>query len=225
MTELDDLRAALHEPPDFAPRPLDLVAVMSTGGRIRRRRRLAAGAASGLTVLALLAGGGALAQQMQPAAVRPAAPPAASQQAAIPDVIRTGLTAADGGEWVLYVKPVDGVPQVTFGLMLGVRTGNGEPVDEVMANETEGSESAPGFHAVQGGMVTDQGRTPTFGYYVGPASSITATVGGEKVNAHQAPLMDGIQAFWLDATDVTDLTAYDQSGRRLPAGNPKPGVG
>ncbi|WP_249024635.1 hypothetical protein, partial [Couchioplanes caeruleus] len=62
MTDLDDLKDAMHSTPDFEPRPLDLGAVMAQGGRLRRRRRLAMGAASATTVLALLVGGGVLAR-------------------------------------------------------------------------------------------------------------------------------------------------------------------
>ena len=60
--------------------------------------------------------------------------------------------------------------------MLGHAVDGKEPVDAVMANETEGSDKAPGFHAVQGSMEIDQGVTPTFGYYAGPAAKITGEV-------------------------------------------------
>jgi hypothetical protein len=48
MTDLDDLKDALHAPPGFAPRALDLDGVMAAGGRIRRRRRLATAAGAAL---------------------------------------------------------------------------------------------------------------------------------------------------------------------------------
>jgi hypothetical protein len=217
MTELDDLKAALHEPPDFAPRPLDLAAVMSTGGRIRRRRRLAVGAAGALAVLVLLVGGNAVLQRPDTGN--------GTVAAATETVVRTGIEA-DDGEWVLYAKPVvlDGNPDVTFGVMLGRSIAGGEPVDAVMSNEVEGSGLAPGFHAVEGRMDTEAGTIPTFGYYAGPAVKITAEVDGVTVTLDQAALSDGIQVFWV-AGDVKDLTAYDSEGRKLPEGNNTPGVG
>jgi len=224
MNDLDDLKAALNEPPDFTPRPSDPDAVMTAGGRIRRRRRLAIGAAAGLAVVALLAGGNALVQRTAPDGR--GGPPVAAQPDASPAVIRTGLKEG-GGEWVLYAKPVQepAIPEITFGLMLGWSTAGGEPVDAVMSNENSGSDRSPGFHAVQGRMTIEQGVIPTFGYYVGPAAKITAKAGGRTLTAKQAPLDDSIQAFWFDAGDLKNLTAYDSDGRKLPAGNAEPGVG
>ena len=49
MTRLEDLKDAMHSPPDFQPAPVDLRQVMTAGGRVRRRRRLALGGASALT--------------------------------------------------------------------------------------------------------------------------------------------------------------------------------
>jgi hypothetical protein len=141
-------------------------------------------------------------------------------------VIGTGLKSG-GGEWVLYAEPIDEpqIPKIDFGVMLGLRTGAGDPVDAVMANETEGSATAPGFHAVQGSMEIDLGRTPTFGYYAGPAAKITAKVDGRTVTAKQAPLDDTVQVFWFDAESVKKLAAYDAKGKKLPTGDSTVGVG
>jgi hypothetical protein len=229
MNDLDDLKAALNEPPDFAPRPLDVDAVMTAGGRIRRRRRLAIGATSGLAVAVLLVGGNVLVERTapegrggQPVAAQPTAIPSGTA----PAVVRTGLIEG-GGEWVLYTKPINipELPGTTFVLVLGHSTAGGEPADAVVSNETSGSDTAPGFHAVQGAMEIKQGETPTFGYYVGPAAKITAKAGGKTLTASQGPLDDSIQAFWFDASGITNLTAYDAAGRKLPAGNPEIGIG
>jgi hypothetical protein len=244
MNDLDDLKAALNEPPDFTPRPLDLAAVMTTGGRIRRRRRLAIGATAGLAVVVLLVGGNVLVQRTapdgrgglpvaaQPATTQPSAaqpttaPPSAAPTDSSPSVIRTGLAVGDG-EWVLYAKPIDdpAIPKITFGLMLAYAVDGEGPNDEVMANENSGSDKAPGFHAVQGSMEINDKVTPTFGYYVGPAAKITAKSGRKTLVAKQAPLDDKIQAFWFDAGNLENLTAYDADGKKLPAGNRAIGVG
>jgi hypothetical protein len=227
MNDLDDLKAALNEPPGFTPRPLDLAGVMRTGGRIRRRRRLAIGATAGLAVAVLLVGGNALAQRTGPNSPDGrGGQPVAAQPSASPAVIRTGLKEG-GGEWVLYAKPIRNtdLPEITFGLMLGRSVKGGEPEEAVMSNEVTGSDRSPGFHAVQGGMTIDLGETPTFGYYVGPAAKITATAGGKTLTASQAPLDDEIQVFWLAAKSVKNLKAYDAAGQKLPDGNAQPGVG
>ena len=152
-----------------------------------------------------------------------AAPPAESPATA---VIPTGIKAG-GGEWVLYSKPIKdaAIPKTTFGVMLGLSKAGGKPQDAVMTNETGGSDRAPGFHAVQGGMEIDLGKTPTFGYYVGPAAKITGKVGGKKVTASRAPLDAKTQVFWFDATDLRDLAAFDATGKKLPTGNSGVGVG
>jgi len=166
-------------------------------------------------------------------ASRNAAPPSSFEAAApaasattTPGIITTGIKVG-AGEWVLYPKPIQeaAIPKITFGLMLGYAVEGEEPVDAVMSNETEGSDRAPGFHAVQGGMAIEQGVTPTFGYYVGPAAKITGKVSGKKVTASQAALDDSIQVFWFDATGLSGLAAYDADGKKLPTGNAGIGVG
>jgi hypothetical protein len=162
-----------------------------------------------------------------PSAVVPAPPePSAAAPAPASRIIATGIKA-DRGEWVLYAKPIkeDAIPTITFGIMLGVAEDGKEPVDAVMANETSGSDKAPGFHAAQGSMEIDQGRSLTFGYYVGPAAKITAKAGKKKLTAGQAALDESIQVFWFDAGDLKGLTAYDAAGKKLPTGNADVGVG
>jgi hypothetical protein len=157
----------------------------------------------------------------------PSAAPSAAPSG-IPAIISTGIKTG-GGEWVLYARPIDeqAIPKITFGIMLGFRVPGKEPVDAVMANETSGSDKAPGFHAVQGSMEIEQGVTPTFGYYAGPAAKITGRAGGKKVTASQAPLAedDSIQVFWFDAAGLSGLAAYDADGKKLPTGNAGIGVG
>jgi hypothetical protein len=228
MNDLDDLRTALHEPPDFTPRPVDLDAVLAAGGRIRRRRRSTVGAAAALTVVALLVGGGQLLTRTASDGTRgssgtggvPAVAPAE------PGVIRTGLETR-GGEWVITAEPATEVPGTTFGFMLGRSAGGGPAEPWVMTNETEGDEKAPGFHAVQGGMTVNGLDTPTFGYYVGPAAKITARVGGRAVTADMTPWPEdnSVKVFWIESADVGDLAAYDRNGKKLPQGNAGIGVG
>ncbi|GAA0794822.1 hypothetical protein [Spirilliplanes yamanashiensis] len=175
-----------------------------------------------------------------PAAARSAAPPSAppgqpgeyEPPAADPkgDVIDAGF-----GDWAFWAEPVDiDQPGITFGIMAGTRKGSAlTPV--VMANETDGDDTAPGFHAVQGGMVVgdDNAATPAFGYYAGPAATITARGKGGTVTAKQAVWSEDstVVVFWFDPAEVgrnfmpKDLTAFDAAGAKLPTGDNAPGVG
>jgi hypothetical protein len=146
------------------------------------------------------------------------------------DLIRTGI-ATNGGEVVLYGVPVDdkALPDTTFGLMAGVTGRGGDPTNRVMSNEYDGSDKAPGFHAVQGAMNVEGDDTPTFGYYSGPATRITSG----RITAKQAAWSEdsSIVVFWFAPNDVPkgfkadDLKAFDAAGRQLPAGNDTVGVG
>jgi hypothetical protein len=225
MTDLDELKDALHTPPGFAPRALDLDAVMAAGGRIRRRRRLATAAGAAVAAAGLMAG---LAQVVGPGpGARPAAVAPAYPAGLIGEPVATGLPAG-AGEYVLYGKAVDeaALPDTTFGFMLARRHPDGRIEDLVMANEAEGPDTAPGFHAVQG--PTGPGM-PTFGYYAGPAARITATAGGRTVTAEQAAWSADtrVVVFWFPpaAPSPTGLAAYDSAGRTLPAGHNGVGVG
>jgi hypothetical protein len=237
MTDLDDLKDAMESPPDFAPRSLDLGPVMAAGGRLRRRRRLATGAAGGVAVLALLVGGAQLVQRTdRPVPSGAAAPQVAAQPSAQPkggalgDVISTGM-AAKTGKWVFYAQAVDekALPETHFGIMAGRRLPSGELTADVMANEAKGSDRSPGFHAVQGSMQIDAGKSPTFGYYVGPVARITAKAGGKTVAAKHAVWSEdpSVTVFWFDPAAGTpkDIRAYDKDGNRLPGGAAQVGVG
>ncbi|MGW4940289.1 hypothetical protein ACWEOZ_01675 [Actinoplanes sp. NPDC004185] len=161
------------------------------------------------------------------AAPEPAAEPAHQQ---LGDVVDAGYRAEDGA-WVLYAVAIKEkeLPGTRFGVMAGLRRGDGRITDVVVANETEGSDRAPGFHAVQGGMEVDGRPSPSFGYYAGAAAKITARIGGRTVTARQAPWSEdnAVKFFWFDpaAGMVSDLKAYDSKGRALPAGHNSVGVG
>jgi hypothetical protein len=161
------------------------------------------------------------------AASTPEAPPA---PAALGTVIDTGFAAKDGS-WVMYAVAVDekSLPGTHFGVMAGRRLPSGSLTAGVMANEFQGSDRAPGFHAVQAGMNVEGEQTPSFGYYVGDATKITARAGGRAVTAKQAAWSEdaAVKIFWFDpaAGAVSDLKAYDSAGRALTAGNDQVGVG
>ncbi|BFU43571.1 hypothetical protein [Krasilnikovia sp. MM14-A1004] len=148
----------------------------------------------------------------------------------IGQVIDSGIAAREG-TWVFYGVPVaeKALPTVHFGVMAGRRLPGGTLTADVMTNEVTGSDRAPGFHAVQAGMGIEAGQSPTFGYYAGPATRITARANGRTVTAHQARWSEdrSVVVFWFDPATrgISRLAAYDRGGRKLPTGNAGVGVG
>jgi hypothetical protein len=249
MNHLDDLKNALQSPPEFVAGPLDLDTIMTVGGRRRRVRRLAVSATSGLAVAVLLAGGGLLAARddrgapgIPPAAATTAPPPATTPTPEPTDsdvrpplgrVVSTGLPAKQG-TWVLYAVTVKEkvLPGTHFGLMLGRRMTDGTFTSDVITNETTGSATARGFHALEGAMNVNGEDIPPFGYYVGPATKITASSGGKTLRAGQAAWSadPSVVFFWFDpakirAGKLSNPAAFDRDGKRLYAKKSGFGVG
>ena len=146
------------------------------------------------------------------------------------DVINTGM-AAKSGKWVFFAQAIDekALPETHFGIMAGRSLPSGDLTGDVLANEVEGSDRAPGFHAVQGGMQIEAGKSPTFGYYVGSATRITAQAGSHPVTAKQAVWSEdpSVVVFWFDpaVSGIGKLAAYDKAGKKLTTGNAGVGVG
>ncbi|MEV4709262.1 hypothetical protein [Actinoplanes sp. NPDC049316] len=203
---------------------------------LSRNRWILAAGVTGVAVSVAIAGAVAANAAQDPAAApashapgrpsTPDAPPPAPRT--LGDVIDTGI-AAKQGSWVLCFVPVKDMPGTSFGLMAGRRQASGAVTADVMTNETTGSDRAPGFHAVEGTMEVSGEPTPTFGYYVGPAAKITARAGGRTVTATPAAWSEdeSVKAFWFSAATgpVSDLTALDAAGKKLPVGNAEIGVG
>jgi hypothetical protein len=164
----------------------------------------------------------------KPSAPAPDPSPESDTPKPLGQVIETGL-AAKSGKWVLYGVPVKDMPKIHFGIMLGHRAGSGDVVGDVMTNETVGSDRSPGFHAAEGSMEIDAGKSLTFGYYAGPATKITAKSHGKTVTAKQAAWSkdSSVIVYWFPAsvTGVSGLKAYDKAGHALPAGHTGIAVG
>jgi hypothetical protein len=125
------------------------------------------------------------------------------------------------------------MPDIPFGVMLGVRGPGGHITPSVEINETVGSALAAGFHEGEGSQNIDGRNTLTFGYYVGKPYRIGAKVHGKTVSAHFKAWSQNssVTVFWFSTADagpgqaVTGLAAYDRQGGKLPAGNPRFGLG
>jgi hypothetical protein len=261
VTDLDAFRQALktHDLPG-APgtglgasgaSALDTREIMAKGRWLRRRRRLAAGsaglAAAAVAVIVI----SHLSAPSHPSPVL-ARPPAASPRSSGPAgstapaasrppsregrVIPAGAKGA-AGELVFYGVRIHlrQLPGTTFGIMAGLRDASGSLTPEVETNETAGSDTAAGFHAVQSpsSVGSPAVAIPEFGYYAGPAASITAWQGGRLVHADLGRwnVNRRIVIFWFArqagsaGTALTGLAAYDAAGHQLPAGHPASGQG
>jgi len=165
------------------------------------------------------------------AGAQPAALPAASSAPPTTPQVLGDVIKIGSGDWVLYGKEVDEkvLPKTHFGIMAGRRTSGGALTEDVMTNETSGSDRAPGFHAVQGSMHVNGRQTPTFGYYVGPAKKITGKAHGKKVTAGLATWSEdpSVHIFWFapSVQGIGNLAAFDKAGRKLITGHSGIGVG
>ena len=235
MNDLDDLRAALRQPPEEPFAEPDLARIMKDGARIRRRRRLVqtGGAVAAAAAVVLVVVFAVQLRQPAPHAIPPAAsatlqvsPPSTTSRAPRPlgDIIATGIRM-DSGEFVLYPYAIDepkALPDIHFGLMAAVRDADGRITPVMAANETRGLDTAFGFHGTSGGD-PDVGPLPVFGYFAGPVARITTTVDGRAVAAHLRTWTTepDVVVFWFDpavvkdARAITPLVAYDKTGKRL----------
>ena len=162
--------------------------------------------------------------------------PAGPARPAVPGregrIISSGIREA-GGELVFYGVRIQDrqLPGVTFGIMAGLRGAPGHLIPEVEANETVGSATSAGFHAVEAASSVGSPAVavPEFGYYAGPAVKITAQEGSQQVQAHLArwSVNPSVVIFWFTPASAApqDLTAYNSAGQQLPAGNSSPGNG
>ena len=149
-------------------------------------------------------------------------------------VISTGIRDA-GGELVFFGVRIHAqqLPGITFGIMAGRRDSAGGLTPQVETNETQGPASSPGFHAVEAASSVGSPAVavPEFGYYAGPAATITAREGGRQVQAHLArwSASPRIVIFWFTPSSAgrtpQNLAAYNAAGQLLPAGHATPGLG
>jgi len=173
----------------------------------------------------------------------PAAQPTEGAPAATPDgnaprwgtLVQAGKDTGTTTSLVLYGIHIDdaAIPCTHFGLMVGTADASGANLTGVYeANEFDGSDLEPGFHAVSMVGKTVAG-TYFVGYYVGAAASISVVVNGVPTAAHVAAwsVNPDVKFWWLgDSANGNPtygaLTAKDAKGNLLPVGaHAQPGVG
>ncbi|MDR7278099.1 hypothetical protein [Catenuloplanes atrovinosus] len=198
------------------------------------RRRVGRWATIAVVTGAVVAGGTFAANAAVSQQGAPTPSPSQSQSSAASTLPSITVPMTDGTE--LYVVPVDNadLPGIRFGVMAGRAGVTGSDRDLIVANEVDGSDVAPGFHAVQAATTVDGVPVPQFGYYAGPATKITGIAeGGATVEAVLAETQvggDRIVLFWFDPAtagtgDVNDLAAFDAAGTALPVGKNTVGHG
>jgi hypothetical protein len=170
------------------------------------------------------------------------APPASDGANAVPwgALIKVGPDAS-GKAVVIYGFHIENsqVPCDKVGFMLGTATAAGQVAavtGEVAANETSGSDLAPGFHATsESGGGNQISNWYIFGYYVGDATSISIPEKESALPASAATVVPwsvnpDVKIWWIGGSgavpNVGVPTATDAQGNVLPAGNAStPAVG
>lgn len=214
MNDLDELRAALREPPGFAPRPVDVGAVLAAGGRIRRRRRSVVAAA---LVLVLAVGGALVLRPERRAPVLPVTPPPQAQ-GQLGELVETGI-----GQYVIYIKRAGGERGVPWGVAMARRLDNGWVADARIGYARPGDARTPGFHGLHAPLTPG---VPVFGYYAGRPARVTVHHAGHVVTARQAPWSEdpAVTLFWFDPAlagtpKVQTFRAYAADGSEMPLGD------
>jgi hypothetical protein len=151
-------------------------------------------------------------------------------------LVQAGTDVGTGKSLVLYGFHIDdaAIPCTHFGLMVGTEdaAGTHTVTGVYAANEFDGSDLTPGFHAVS--MVGKEvAGTYAVGYYVGPAASISVVVDGVPTAAHVAAwsVNPDVKFWWLGGSangnpTIGALTAKDAKGNLLPVGaHAQAGVG
>ena len=163
--------------------------------------------------------------------------PAASPDGNAPpwgSLVQAGTDVGTTTSLVLYGIHIDdaAIPCTHFGLMVGTVDASGSATGVYEANEFDGSDLTPGFHAVS--MVGKVfAGTYYVGYYVGPAATISVVVNGVPTAAHVAAwsVNSDVKFWWLGGSANGNptygaLTAKDANGNVLPVGtHAQPGVG
>jgi hypothetical protein len=248
MTDLDTFRDALHHTGDGRPPALD--EIITAGRRLRLRRRLL-GAVAATTALVVAAAAGIA---LWPSPARHRDVPAAAWPAVSVDAqgtwgqaVTTGLRHDNRDIVVTAFHNVNpAYPDIPFGVRSCVVDVRGR-LDPCKSTFDDGPpDRSPGFHAINLPSNIGDVDLPMFGYYVGPAATITVRARGKVVTAQTSRWSadNSVVLFWftlrdaylkVDKTDpsygtgpvgrdvlpeVTNWTAYDREGTELPVGKP-----
>jgi hypothetical protein len=229
MTGLDEFRAALRAPAPATGRPVALDEIVRRGRRLRARRRLIGGVAWFTAFSVVVLGGAVLWEKTSYQGAAPFGAASADRTPGLPagawgEPVETGLTQP-GGQIVLMLSFTKRSGMASVGCF--------EAADRSLSGcrtvwDLPDRTYATGFHALHAPVTVDgRGGLPIFGYFIGPARTITAKSGGRTVTAQLAVWSENAdyKLFWFPSDQVsptaklTDWAAFQADGRPVPTGH------
>ncbi|MEV4345817.1 hypothetical protein AB0J83_15200 [Actinoplanes sp. NPDC049596] len=244
MTDLDTFRDELRGPADGRPPALD--DIIGAGRRLRARRRFAGATVAAVVVAAVVSTVTWWpAQTPAPGGAWPAA--AVDAEGSWGQAVSTGIRQDDREIVVTaFHNENPAYPDIKFGVRACAAAIDGKLGTCVNTFDDVPPDNSPGFHSIELPANVEYIDFPAYGYYVGPAETITATSRGRKVTAKLVPWSEdpNVVLFWFpleqvyqkadkndpayqegkvtkgQLPDLTGLTAQDAAGRTLPVGKP-----
>lgn len=133
-----------------------------------------------------------------------------------------GPSGVAGVQMSVSAFHIGGMRCTDVGFEFSLHASGGSVTNLGEVNEFDGADIAPGFHAT--GLSTTADGWYIFGYYAGPAASITIPVNGQPVNANLTSwsVNPDIKVWWAhgagEPPSSAQPTALDVAGKPLPAG-------
>jgi hypothetical protein len=247
MTDLDHFRAALRGPGDG--RPPALGDILNAGRKARRRRRLLTASVAAAALVAATGATLAIQHEQAPSPIQAAAWPAVSRGAdgswGLP--VDTGIKQKKHAVVVTaFANNNPAYPAIKFGVRACAASENGRLEPCTNTFDDVAPDNSPGFHSIELPTVVEGFDFPMYGYYVGPATTITVKSRGKVVTAKTATWSEdsNVVLFWFpldqvylkadktsplykegkvtpgELPDTSEWSAYDVDGKRLPVGKP-----
>jgi hypothetical protein len=247
MTDLADFRAALRGPDDGRPPALD--DILHAGRKLRRRRRLGTVSIAAAALAAATGATFAVQHAQTPSPIRAAAWPTVSPGAdgSWGQPVDTGIEQ-NNREIVVtaFYNNNPAYPTIKFGVRSCAATPAGRLAPCTNTFDDVAPDNSPGFHAIELPTNVNGINFPMYGYYVGPATTITVKSRGKVVTAKTATWSEdaNVVFFWFpldqvflkpdktsplykegkvtpgELPDTSEWSAYDAGGDRLPVGKP-----
>jgi hypothetical protein len=247
MTDLDTFRAVLRGPDDGRPPALD--DIMHAGQKLRRKRRLITATIAAAALIAASGSTAAVWQAQRPSPVQAAVWPQTSDgmDGSWGQVVDTGITQKDRQIVVtafLNVNPA--YPKIKFGVRACATTVDDRLTPCTNTFDDVPPDNSPGFHSIELPTNIEGFDFPMYGYYVGPAATITVKSRGKVATAETATWSENpsVVLFWFpldqvflkvdkksplykegkvtpgELPDTSEWTALDADGKKLPLGKP-----
>jgi hypothetical protein len=247
MTDLETFRTALRGPDDGRPPALD--DIMTAGRKLRRKRRLMTATLVAAVLVAATGSAVAVWPSQGPAPVQAAVwPPGPSNvDGSWGEAVDTGIVQKNRGIVVTaFHNDNPAYPAIKFGVRACAAAADDRLAPCTNTFDDVAPDNSPGFHSIELPTIIDGFDFPMYGYYVGPAATITVKSRGKVVTAKTATWSEnpGVVLFWFpldqvflkpdktsalykegkvtpgELPDTSEWSAYDADGGRLPLGKP-----